>query len=348
MAELIGVLNTLNTTKQLMENILFSIIIPTYNRSSLLIKLLKSLLKMQFSSSEYEILVIDNNSSDQTKERVDKIIRDNTKYSIQYFFEKKPGLHNARHRGLKESKGEILCYLDDDVTVDDKWLEGVSETFASTNAVLVGGKVLPVYEVDPPEWIASLWNTKNGNKILGILSLIDLGNLIREVDPVYIYGCNFSIQKKILIKCDGFHPDSFPDSLIKYRGDGETGLAFKIKEKGYKCYYNPKACVFHFIPQKRLTVNYFCKRMFNQGISDSYTEIRKKKCVNDGVKELMSMAYQKGKIFHKEAILADNSLLAWNLEKNYLDKNSWPELIPATPNHQNSKAYFHGNGRGTI
>lgn len=295
----------------------YSIIIPSYNRRLLLNKLIGSLYQLVFPHSDYEILIIDNNSQDGTRDLVGKTIIQHQDLSIKYINEKAPGLHNARHRGMMEAKGDVLCFLDDDVTVDSRWLEEISETFKSTDAVLVGGKVLPDYEVPPPSWIEPLWDTTNGKKILGILSLIDLGDDLHEVDPIHIYGCNYAIAKKTLIECNGFHPDSMPENLIQFRGDGETGLAKKIRKKGYTSIYNPKACVFHYVPKERMTLEYFCKRMFNQGISDSYTEIRKNRGIQNRIQAMINMAYLKGRIFHVENVLRDNDLLAWTFKEHY-------------------------------
>jgi len=274
---------------------------------------------MESPTDDYEILVIDNNSSDETKKVIEEKI-DKYAFNIRYFFERKPGLHNARHRGAKEAKGKILCYLDDDVTVEKYWLVGIVETFKNTDAVLVGGRVLPNYEITPSSWINKFWTTIDDSRFLGILSLFDGGNDIKELDPSFICGCNFSIKKEVLFECKGFNPDSMPWELIKYRGDGETGLSIKIKEKGYKSYYNPKICVYHFIPKERLTVEYFCQRMFMQGISDSFTEIRRSKGIKDPIMIRVRDAYEKGKIFHHEEVLNDPELLARVLKDNFMNE----------------------------
>jgi hypothetical protein len=122
-----------------------------------------------------------------------------------------------------------------------------------------------------------MWmNLNQCGHALGYLSVLDFGDKIIEIDPGYVWGCNYSIRKNILLKAKGFHPDGFPQEMIKYRGDGETYVSDYIRQNNYKTIYNPKASVYHFVPKSRMTIDYFCKRAFNQGISDSYTEIRKK------------------------------------------------------------------------
>jgi hypothetical protein len=110
------------------------------------------------------------------------------------------------------------------------------------------------------------------------LSILDFGETVKEIPPEYRWGCNFSVRKRIVLEAGGFHPDGFPQEMIQYRGDGETAVSKYIHGKGYKAIYNPKASVYHFVPQNRMTQDYFCKRAFNQGISDSFAEMRK---IND-------------------------------------------------------------------
>jgi len=99
----------------------------------------------------------------------------------------------------------------------------------------------------------------------------------KEISPMYVFGCNFSIRREILTKAGGFHPDGMPQDLIFLRGDGESYVSRFIKENNLKTIYNPKASVFHLVTTERMTKEYFCKRAFNQGVSNSFTEIRSNK-----------------------------------------------------------------------
>lgn len=225
------------------------------------------------SKDEFEVVVIDNGSGDDTKGVVDSFqgrIR-----NLRYFYEKTPGLYVGRHKGLKEASSDILVYADDDIRAFPSWIEGIKESFTNKEVVLVGGKILPQTEGEMPDWIAEMWNRKmECGRTLSYLSILDFGNEIREIHPYYVYGCNFAIRKSVLIEAGGFHPDSMPQELIKYRGDGETHVSRHILLKGYKSIYNPKASVFHLISKDRLTLDYFCLRAYYQGISDSYSKIR--------------------------------------------------------------------------
>ena len=252
-----------------------SVIIPTYNRSEYLEKCLASITQQTLSGELFEVIVVDNNSSDETRMVVENF--KNRIQNLKYVFEVKPGLHSGRHRGMKESISDILVYADDDIEAFPTWLEGIHESFNEDSVVLVGGKNIPKWESEPPYWIYEMWmDLCEYGHALGHLSILDFGDNIMEVDPGYVWGCNFSIRKNVLLEAGGFHPDSFPQSMVMYRGDGETHVSNYIRKKGYKALYNPKASVFHFVTKGRMTIDYFCKRSFNQGISNSYSSIREK------------------------------------------------------------------------
>lgn len=330
-----------------------SVIFSTFNRARLLKNALISIQKQKFPFDLYEIIVIDNGSKDDTKNVVEELNKIFIK-KIIYYYEKNPGLHNARHRGAKESNGEILVYLDDDVEVSPNLIFEVNNTFENAKVDLVGGKILPKYEINPPLWILNFWENMSDGKLCIFLSLLDFGNEIKEISPLYVFGCNFSIRKSVLFELGGFNPDSMPKELIKYRGDGESGLAKKIIEKGYKAIYNPEILIYHIITKDRLTAKYFCWRAFIEGISESFSEIRKNNRIvndinfkNDNVKKKykslikniikfiknpsishfyyyflkirINYNFNKGKQYHLKNVLKDKELLNYILKDNWLN-----------------------------
>jgi glucosyl-dolichyl phosphate glucuronosyltransferase len=200
-----------------------SVLVLTHNRASLLEKALESLTMQTYPANLFEVVVVDNGSSDSTREVCDRFEQDILNF--KYLYEPKLGLHNARHAGCKAAKGEILVYGDDDIRAFPTWLVGVAESFQEPTVALVGGKILPEFESEPPEWVSRLWGFTPWGKSLGYYSLIDFGDEVKEISPLYVYGCNFSIRKQILLDIGGFHPDSFPKELLKFRGDGESSVA---------------------------------------------------------------------------------------------------------------------------
>jgi glycosyltransferase involved in cell wall biosynthesis len=256
-----------------------SVIIPTRNRCALLKNTLNSLLFQTIGKDLFEVIVVDNGSTDDTRKVSDEF-RD--KLTLQYIYEERPGLHRGRHGGLKASHSEILVFADDDIEAFPSWLETILHVFQKDEKIgLVGGKNLPNFETNPPFWISELWNNRSDlGYVLADLSILDFGNEEKEISPFYVFGCNFSIRKSIVIDAGGFHPDGMPFELIKFRGDGETYISQFIENRKVKAYYHPLASVYHLVPTNRMTEEYFLKRRYMQGISDAFTELRNKSSQN--------------------------------------------------------------------
>ena len=341
-------------------SIKYSVIIPTYNRIQILKRCLQHISKITNPSEEWEILVINNNLTDNIEEVVNSY-RDKL-HHLRYFNEPNPGLHSGRNLGCENANGEILCYLDDDSFVSKQWLKGIEKAFADPEVVLVGGLYLPEYESEAPRWVNEFWTDTEWGKCLGILSLLDFGEEVKTILPYYVYGCNFNIRKDILLKLGGFHPDAMPKELIRFRGDGESAVSRKIEELGYKTLYHPYVKIYHLVPASRMTIDYFCWRSYLQGISDSFAKIRKgqglyreaeaeaeeknlpipRKVVKIIQKKLQDVknrifdvepkeireirgkirkSWEDGFAFHQKEVKNDPKLLEWVLRKNYLGEN---------------------------
>ncbi len=308
-----------------------SVIVPTRNRARDLKAALESIVFQTLPHELFEVIVVDNGSMDNTKEIVQGF--ENQIKNIVYIYDKNPGLHIGRHRGLLHAKAEILVYADDDIKALPTWLEGVIESFTDENIVLVGGKNLPNFETKPPQWIVDMWEAGRDKKVLGHLSILDFGDEIQEIEPHYVFGCNFSIRKHILLEAGGFHPDGMPQELIRYRGDGESYVSQYIFKNNLKTIYNPKASVYHLVSKGRMTKEYFVQRAFNQGISDSYTDIRNnikrsffKSKIRNFIKGyllnkdvLIDNGYIKGYSYHQNKCKKDNDLVQWVKRASYIN-----------------------------
>jgi glucosyl-dolichyl phosphate glucuronosyltransferase len=241
-----------------------SIIIPTYQRPVSLADALESVRIQNFPAEEYEILIVDN--APDTTRQVSLLCDISKKPSMRYIHEPHNGLHNARHAGARVAKGEILVYVDDDVKCDGNFLTEILRPYSDPQVGCAGGKILPKFEGEPPEWLNMFpkW----------YLSILDDNDGPKEVQ--YIYGCNFSIRRSLLFELGGFNPDGFGNNekMRWCREDGEIGLLRKVHATGRKVIYNPAAVVWHYIPKERLTVEYFRERAFKSGIEASFSKHR--------------------------------------------------------------------------
>jgi glycosyltransferase involved in cell wall biosynthesis len=174
-----------------MNNLLISVIISTYNRCESLKDTLDSLLNQECNGSfDWEVIVVDNNSKDKTREVIDSYM---PKFNgrLRYVFEPKQGLSYARNRGIKESEGEIIAFTEDDAIVDKEWLSNIYSTFMNYKCDVLFGKILLKWEGEPPRWLTK--------RFYGNLGYLDYGNKLFFVDSdrYEFFGGNLSIKKTV-------------------------------------------------------------------------------------------------------------------------------------------------------
>lgn len=304
-----------------------SVIIPTRNRYKLLKKVLESLKKQTLDKDLFEVLIIDNGSTDETKSMCDEFKKDIK--NLRYFYDDRPGLHTGRNLGFLKSKSELLVYGDDDITVPNNWLESILMAFKNPEVVLVGGNDIPEYEISPEEWVNNLWTSDGkGNRLLLPFSCIDMGTDSKFIPANYVFGCNFSIRKSILEITKGFHPDGMPDEFLCFRGDGETYVSEYIMKNNLKALFLPEASVNHFVSQKRMTYEYVNKINYRNGISEMYNILRKHNSLLRAyllyfslLRDRNSNYATKGKIFLLKEYIKSKKLRKWIVLPDYLNVN---------------------------
>ncbi len=263
------------------NSIILSIVIPTKNRADLLRKTLDSIEKQPADQNIFEVIIIDNGSIDRTKEIAGEYKRKIK--NCRYFYDARPGLHVGRNKGLLESRGELIAYLDDDVILFPNWINTVMNAFEDEEVVYVGGSVIPYdmtlitrdfkrkYEIRKGTYrfiycISCFWESG--------INISDMR--VHKMPEGSFFGGNSVYRKKLLYACRGFHPDGMPDNLLMYRGDGETYVKRFILSHKMKAVYYAQASVYHMIDVNRVSDSYIKYMHFRCGISDMYTCLRDK------------------------------------------------------------------------
>jgi glycosyltransferase involved in cell wall biosynthesis len=247
---------------------LFTIAICTYNGESRLPQILDSLLLVDFIDSAYpccEVIIIDNNSTDNTQ----KIIRKyeekfSLKVQFKYFFEPRQGVAFARRRAMKEAKSPIVGFLDDDNLPTRDWVIN-AYNFLEKNPQIgaCGSLVRANYEVNPP---------KNFQRIAAFLAIVERGDKPFRSNRVLPPGAGLVIRKKAWVENVPEVPvllGRVSDSLLS-KGEEIEALSY-IKKAGWEIWYNPDMMIFHEIPSSRLQEDYLLKLFTGVGLSRYHT-----------------------------------------------------------------------------
>jgi glycosyltransferase involved in cell wall biosynthesis len=245
----------------------FSVIIATYNKAEIVLDCLESIIKADRPRCAVEVIVIDNNSTDDTIERVGDFIGKNRSpgdIDIRLLREGRQGLVYCRNRGITDSTGELLFYLDDDAIISKGCLAAYWRYYVEMGYLCLGGKILPWYRDDPevPRW----FNESNW----GVLSMLDRGDAVKAVKyPDYPYGGNLVIARSLFDKYGPF------DEKMGRKGKSlnsnmEIDFMLRLERAGEPIYYVPDATIYHLVPEGRLTRGFFFRRLYAQGASNAY------------------------------------------------------------------------------
>ncbi|MEZ4884833.1 MAG: glycosyltransferase [Chitinophagales bacterium] len=217
-----------------------SAIVCTYNGEKHLFKTLQSLAEQSLEADSYEVVIVDNNSTDSVAAISQGFIKYNSHLNIQYCLETQAGLSFARNCGIEASKGDYVVFIDDDATANKDFLAQHLQIYKEKkDAVAAGGKVLGTYPTGmAPNWLSPY--------IEGVFSLIDRGEKVHLFEKKFPVGCNMSFKKSALQQMGSFNTN------VKYRSD-EKFVFLQLKKSKKAIYYLPQAIAYHNIDETRMS-----------------------------------------------------------------------------------------------
>ena len=235
-----------------------SVILATYNRAASLRVTLESLLKVEVPAGlTWELLVIDNNSSDATREAIDEFSK-RAGFCVRYIFEGRQGRSAALNAGITQAQGQIIAFTDDDVILHPEWLLHLKATFDRFDCAAVAGRVVPLWSHPKPEWLEM-------EDQLAI-TRFELGDEIREIHFPPL-GANSAFRKDVFERHGVFRLDLGVSGNKHTITCDDTEFGERLVRAGEKIVYCPTAIVYHPVDPERATKKYFLSWYFYNGVS---------------------------------------------------------------------------------
>jgi glycosyltransferase involved in cell wall biosynthesis len=236
-----------------------SVVLCTFNRCAILPSALDSIAAQQLPDTvAWEVIVVDNNSRDQTRGVVEKYC---ATYPVRfrYVLETQQGLSRARNAGISEATGEVIAFTDDDVVAEPTWLQNLTESLRDERWAGAGGRIVAPSGFKPPPWL-----TLGGDMDLGgPLALFDLGDAFGELKRAP-YGANMAFRRSMFEKYGGFRVDLGRCGSLLLSGE-DTEFCNRLLAGSEHLCYVPSAVVHHPVPPDRLQKKYFNNWWFEFG-----------------------------------------------------------------------------------
>jgi glycosyltransferase involved in cell wall biosynthesis len=243
-----------------------SVVVCTLNQANYLRIALASLNEQTLPREDYEVIVVDNGSTDSTKQTVASFPGFE---NLRYLYDPVPGLSHARNLGWQQALGKYVAYLDDDAVASPRWLERIRHRFETLmpRPSGVGGRILPIWEAERPPWL--------GKELEPYLSIVDWRDspMFLVEDRFYLAGTNVCYERAALRECGGFPMDLGRKGRLLLSNE-ELWVQRFLLGRGEALWYDPEILVHHHIKAQRLTPAWFLERFFWQGVSDAILEDR--------------------------------------------------------------------------
>lgn len=230
--------------------IAISIVICSYNREAYIIEAIDSLYKQDIDKERYEVIVVDNNSKDNTAAKVKAYIAEHPDMQLYYYLETRQGASYARNTGAEKSRGALICCMDDDAVAMPGYLQNIITFFEQhTDATGLGGRIIPRYIPSEPKWMSHYVSSLVGN--------FDYSPVAKPFDNGrYPLESNMIVRRDDFFAVGGFNT-SLPGvkGTLRVGGEGKE-FFYKLIERGGIIYYDPSVIVHHVVEVKKLTSEY--------------------------------------------------------------------------------------------
>ena len=236
-----------------MDGLRISVVICTYNRTELLALALDSLGKQTLDAARYEILVVDNNSTDDTRAVVMEFM---PRVNVRYILERRQGLSHARNRGYQEAQGTYIAYIDDDVKVPPHWAETIKTLGEERAPTVMGGPIIPFYLTEKPAWFKDSYE-----------QLLNYGAQPRQLEPhEEVFGGNFIIRRTVLEAVNGFDPTlGMKGDAIAYGEESKLLQKIRQVQAEVTVYYHPELYVYHLVRAEKMNLFWLARDRFVRG-----------------------------------------------------------------------------------
>lgn len=229
---------------------ILSIVICSYNRASYISGALDSLYHQSAGLDNFEAIIVDNNSTDNTAEVFKQWRSSHANGSFTYLTESKQGASFARNTGAEGAKGQWLCFMDDDAIANSNYVENIIKHIKTKpEAIGFGGRIIPKYIPSAPEWMSYYVSSLVGNfDYAPTACAFENGK--------YPLESNMIVKKDIYDSIGGFNTQ-LPGVVgtLRIGGEGKE-LFYKLLALGHTIYYDPAICVEHVVEVKKLTPEY--------------------------------------------------------------------------------------------
>ncbi|MBV9958689.1 MAG: glycosyltransferase family 2 protein [Acidobacteria bacterium] len=242
-----------------------TVAIPTYNRAELLRRTLLSLAAAEHPRGlEVCALVVDNNSTDETRRTVEEC-QQQLDLEIRYLFEPRQGKSRALNTAIETADGDLLGMIDDDEEVAPNWLTAIADVFGQrwTEVDFIGGRYVPQWELEPPRWIPKQYTGVVGFSNPGEEEL-PYGSSFKGMMP----GGNAVVKLSVLREVGGYNESLGPVGK-NLMGCEDDDMYHRLLDAGKRGLYCPQLNIYHRVPAYRLTKKYFRRWCYGWGASQS-------------------------------------------------------------------------------